>query len=76
MSKESNKINDDIKKRMETIIWVLLNQPKIQEKTIVEKILLLSSQGYDNQEIASMLGTTYSMVAKEKSKGRKRKKDE
>ena len=71
MVTKSNNIDEDIKKRLETIIGILLNQSKIQQSTMVEKIMYLSSLKYENQEIASMLGTTYSMVAKEKSKAKK-----
>ena len=71
------KIEDDnIKKELQTIIGILLNQSKIQEKNLGEKIRYLASLKYENQEIADMLGTTYSMTAKEKSKASKVKKNE
>ena len=71
------KIEDNnIKKELQTIIGILLNQSSIQEKGTGEKIRYLLSLKYENQEIADMLGTTYSMVAKEKSKAKKGKKDE
>jgi len=66
----------NIKKELQTIIGILLKQSKIQESSLGEKIRYLSSLKYENQEIADMLGTTYSMVAKEKSKGKKVKKNE
>ncbi len=70
------KIEDaNIKKELQTIIGILL-QPRIQEKNLGEKIRYLASLKYENQEIADMLGTTYSMAAKEKSKANKVKKDE
>jgi len=72
MNKPSNTENDDIKKRLETIISILLNQ-SIQQSTLTAKIKYLDSLGYDNQEIANMLGTTYNMVAKVKSKSKKPK---
>ena len=75
MSQYGNTKNEDIKKRLETIIGILLNQ-SIPESTLAEKINYLSSQGYENQEIANMLNTTYSMVGKEKSKAKKVKKNE
>ena len=59
-------------KRLETIIGILLNQTNIQKMTMGEKIAYLSSQKYENQEIADMLGTTYSTVGKEKSKAKKK----
>jgi len=68
--------NENIKKELQTIIGILLNQSKIQESGLGGKIRYLSSLKYENQEIADMLGTTYSMVAKEKSKAKKVKKNE
>jgi len=68
--------NTNIKKELQTIIGILLNQSKIQEKGLGEKIRYLSLLKYENQEIADMLGTTYNMVAKEKSKAKKVKKNE
>jgi len=69
MKKSGNTKDDDIKKRLETIISILLNQ-SIQQSTLTTKIKHLDSLGYENQEIANMLGTTYSMVAKVKSKSK------
>jgi len=63
----------DIKKGIEAMIGILLNQSKIQQWSLGDKIRYLSTMGYDNNEIAKMLDTTYSMVAKEKSKGKKAK---
>ncbi len=63
--------DNSIKRELQTIIGLLLNQSNIQEKGMGEKIRYLLSQKYDNQEIADMLGTTYSMVAKERSKTKK-----
>lgn len=65
----------NIKKELQTIIGILL-QSKIQENSLGDKIRFLSSLKYENQEIADMLGTSYNMVAKEKSKGKKVKKNE
>lgn len=64
--------DSNIKKELQTIIGILLNS-KIQESGLGEKIRYLSSMKYENQEIADMLRTTYNMVAKEKSKGKKTK---
>jgi DNA-binding CsgD family transcriptional regulator len=69
---EIGNIKNEQNKRLETIIGILLNQSNIQKMTMGEKIALLSSQKYDNQEIADMLGTTYNTVAKEKSKAKKK----
>lgn len=74
MSEPSNSQHSDINKRLETIIWILLN-PKIQNKTMADKIIYLASQGYENQQIANILDTTPNTVAKEKSKAKKVKKD-
>jgi len=68
--------NRDIKKELQTIVGILLNQSKFQDSTLGEKIRYLASLKYENQEIADMLGTTYSMVGKEKSKAKKVKKNE
>jgi len=65
-----------LEKELQTIIGILLNQSKIQEKSLGEKIRYLLSQKYENQEIADMLRTTYSMVAKERSKAKKEKDNE
>jgi len=72
MSEAGNKKDVGTNKRLETIIGILLNQSNIQKRTMGEKIMYLSSQKYENQEIADMLGTTYSTVAKEKSKAKKK----
>lgn len=69
LEKKGNKENEDIKKRLETIIGILLNQSN--QQTLTEKIRHLLDQKYENQEIANMLGTTYNMVAKVKSKMKK-----
>ena len=69
--------NDDIKKELKMIVGILLNQSKIQQWSLGDKVRYLTSMGYqDNQEIANMLDTTYNMVAKEKSKAKKGKKNE
>jgi len=70
------KEDENIKKELQTIIGILLNQSKIQEKNLGEKIRYLASMKYENQEIADMLGTTYSMAAKEKSKAKKVSRNE
>ncbi len=71
MSEKSKKRDLDTK-RLDTMIGIMMNQSNIQKMTMGEKIKYLSSQGYENQHIADMLGTTYSMVAKEKSKAKKK----
>lgn len=73
MSSKNEK--DDIKKRLDTIIGIMLNQ-SMRQGTTKEKIKYLSSLEYDNQEIAKILGTTTNTVAKEKSKAKKGNKNE
>jgi len=69
-------MTDNIKEELKIIIGILLNQSKIQQWSLRDKIRFLSSLDYDNQEIAKMLDTTYNMVAKEKSKAKKVKQSE
>lgn len=66
----SNNENQEIKKRLDTIIGIMLNQ-SMEKGTMKEKIMYLSSLDYDNPEIAKILGTTTNLVAKEKSKAKK-----
>ena len=68
--------NNDIKKELKAIIGILLNQSKIQQWSLGDKISYLSAMDYDNQEIAKMLDTTYNMVAKEKSMAKRGKNNE
>ena len=75
MKERSNTQINDINKRLETIIGILLNK-SIQQNTLTDKIMYLSELGYDNQDIAKILGTTYNMVGKVKSKSKKVKKNE
>ena len=73
------KSNDDvnsINKRLDAIIGILLNQVKFQESTLKEKIIHLDSLKFDNSEIANILNTTESLVAKEKSLAKRGKKHE
>ena len=68
--------NNNIKKELNAIIGILLNQSKIQQWSLSDKIRYLSDMDYENQEVAKMLNTTYNMVAKEKSKAKKVKNNE
>lgn len=63
-------------RRLDAIISILLNPTKIQESDLKDKIALLASLGFENSEIATLLNTTYSLVAKEKSLLKKVKKIE
>lgn len=63
-----------INKRLDAIISILLNPSKFQESTLKEKIVHLDSLKFDNSEIANLLNTTESLVAKEKSLAKKGKK--
>ena len=69
MKKPGNGKDQDVKKRLETINGILLNQ-SIQQTTLTEKIRYLVSLEYENQEIANMLNTTPNMVAKVKSESK------
>lgn len=71
--------NNDIaalSRRLDVIISILFNPTKIQESDLKDKIALLANLGFENNEIATMLNTTYSLVAKEKSLQKKVKKNE
>ena len=65
MSEAGKDKMDDVNKRLETIIGILLNQSKFQTMTLGEKINYLSIQEYENQEIAQILNTTPNLVSKE-----------
>lgn len=62
-------------RRLDVIISILLNPTKIQESDLKFKIALLDKLGFDNNEIAAILNTTYGLVAKEKSLLKKVKKN-
>lgn len=61
--------NDDIAlaKRLDALISISLNPIKMQEASLKEKIAILVSFDFDNQEIAKILRTTPGLVAKERS---------
>ena len=56
-----------ISKKLDAIVAILMNQTKIQEENSKEKIARLIKLGFDNNEISNILGTTYSLVGKERS---------
>lgn len=72
------KINDMavLARRLDAIISILFNPTKIQEADLKDKIALLANLGFENNEIATILNTTYSLVAKEKSILKKAKKND
>ncbi|MGA2435989.1 MAG: hypothetical protein ABSG25_11950 [Bryobacteraceae bacterium] len=57
----------EIARRLDALIAITLNPLKIQEASTKEKIALLVSFGFQNQEIARILRTTPALVAKERS---------
>lgn len=57
----------ELTKRLDALVSISLNPIKIQEASTKEKIALLVSFGFQNQEIARILRTTPSLVAKERS---------
>lgn len=59
--------SSELAKRLDALIAITLNPLKIQEGTLKEKIALLVSFGFQNQEIARILRTTPALVAKERS---------
>lgn len=65
-----------VTRRLDAILSILFNPTKIQEADLKDKIALLANLGFDNNEVANILGTTYSLVAKEKSLLKKGKKNE
>jgi hypothetical protein len=67
---------DSINRRLDAIIMILLNHTSIQESKLKQKVILLSSLGFENSEIAKILNTTTSLVAKEKSITKKGSKNE
>lgn len=70
MAKEKDKI-DDVLKRLDILIYILLRQESIQEMTGREHIGLLTSLGLRDIEIAGILGKSRGYVASERTKIRK-----
>lgn len=67
-----NKVSNNLIKRMDAIISILLNQKTIEKLNQTEKINFLTKIGFKNNEIASILGITLENV--KASKYRKRNK--
>lgn len=63
----TNENFESINKRLDAIMMILLNQTKFQEETLKEKISRLDSFDFDSHEIARILGTSFGLVAKERS---------
>jgi hypothetical protein len=70
------KESEVISKKLDAIISILMNQTKIQEENSRDKITRLIKLGFENNEIADILGTTYSVVGKERSLLKKRSSNE
>ena len=68
---EKNKL-DDVIKRLDTLIYILLRHGRIQEMTTREQIELLTSLGLRDIEIARILGKSRGYVASERTKIKKR----
>ena len=66
MTKEETASIDEMCKRLNVLISIMLT-PKIQDLTNYNKIAYLASHGFTNIEIANILNTSTSVVAKEKS---------
>ena len=65
-----------ISRKLDAIISILMNQTKIQEENSREKIIRLIKLGFENNEISDILGTSYSIVGKERSLLKKRSSNE
>jgi len=70
MPKEKDKI-DDVLKRLDILIYILLRQEKLQEMTGRDHIGLLTSLGLRDIEIANILGKSRGYIASERTKIRK-----
>lgn len=70
------KDSEIISRKLDTIISILMNQTKIQEENLREKIIRLIKLGFENNEISDILGTSYSIVGKERSLLKKRSSNE
>ncbi len=70
------KDTETISKKLDAIISILMNQTQIQEENSRKKITRLIKLGFENNEIASILGTTYNVVGKERSILKKRLSNE
>ena len=65
-----------IKKKLDALIAIMINQTKIEGETTKAKIGLLITLDFENQEIANILGTTVGLVSKERSILKKRKRND
>jgi len=70
---ENNDIQS-INRRLDLIVSILMNQTKIQEEALRDKISRLLSFGFENPEIAQILNTTSAVVAQERYMLKKVKK--
>jgi len=74
--KMTNEELNDINKRLDAILSVLIEQTHIQEQNNREKISRLYDLGFDYREIAKILHTSTGSVAKELSIIKKRDKND
>jgi len=72
---EESGSNNEIVKRLDTIISLLLN-PKISDDTLTKKIEYLTKMSFSNDDIARILWTTKGSVEAQKYKKPKVKKNE
>ncbi|BDQ31301.1 hypothetical protein NZNM25_03020 [Nitrosopumilus zosterae] len=70
----TNEELNGISMRLDAILSVLMEQTVVQEKTAKDKISLLNDFDFDTHEIARILHTSNSNVAKELSLLKKRGK--
>ncbi len=63
MKKEEKPDFDDITRRLDAIIRILLRQNQVQEMSSGEQIVLLKTAGLTDIEIARFLGRTRSYVS-------------
>lgn len=72
--KGDEKGHEDITRRLDAIIRILLRQNAVQEMNALEQIMLLDSSGLKDREIAAILGRSRGYVSSELARIRKMKK--
>lgn len=69
MSKETSSLKtEDITKRLDAIIAILMDQDKIKEYNQTKKIAYLTDLKFNNPDIAKILGTSLKSVEAQKYK--------
>jgi IS30 family transposase len=76
MSQRDNDRFEGIERRLDAVIGILLKQTQLQEQPSRSHIALLSSMGFKDTEIATILGKTRGYVSSELVEIRKKKKIE